>query len=152
MIKHTVFCLACFEVNVFLSLFKKCFSIGIPLSLTFCVRRFDVILDNTGADTEQWAMSLLKPWSGAKYVTLVTPLLLNTDSMGLLDGTFHSGITLNTKAIQVNMRKVLLIKILNQTVKYCISLCRYLCTLLILTCICCIANIMWSTDAPYWNI
>lgn len=47
-------------------------------------------------------MGLLKPWSGAKYITLVTPLLLNTDSMGLLDGTIRAGLTLHSKAIQVN--------------------------------------------------
>lgn len=60
-----------------------------------------MILDNVGGDTERWAMGLLKPWSGAKYITLVTPLLLNTDSMGLLDGTFHTGFTLQMKAMQV---------------------------------------------------
>ncbi|XP_028252425.1 reticulon-4-interacting protein 1 homolog, mitochondrial-like [Parambassis ranga] len=62
--------------------------------------KFDVVLDNVGGDTEQWVMGLLKPWSGAKYVTLVTPLLFNTDSMGLLDGMFHAGFTLHNKAIQ----------------------------------------------------
>lgn len=64
------------------------------------MEKFDVILDSVGGDTEQWAMGLLKPWSGAKYVTLVTPLLLNTDSIGLLDGMFHAGFTLQSKAIQ----------------------------------------------------
>lgn len=63
------------------------------------MEKFDVVLDSVGGDTEQWAMGLLKPWSGAKYVTLVTPLLLNTDSMGLLDGIFHAGFTLHNKAI-----------------------------------------------------
>lgn len=64
------------------------------------MEKFDVILDNVGGETEQWAMGMLKPWSGAKYVTLVTPFLLNTDSMGLLDGTVHAGFTLHSKAIQ----------------------------------------------------
>ncbi|XP_036941597.1 reticulon-4-interacting protein 1 homolog, mitochondrial-like [Acanthopagrus latus] len=64
------------------------------------MEKFDMILDNVGGEMEQLAMGLLKPWSGAKYVTLVTPLLLNTDSMGLLDGTFHAGFTLHSKAIQ----------------------------------------------------
>ncbi|XP_045916007.1 reticulon-4-interacting protein 1 homolog, mitochondrial-like [Micropterus dolomieu] len=64
------------------------------------MEKFDVILDSVGGDSEQWAMGMLKPWSGAKYVTLVTPLLLNTDSMGLLDGTFHTGVILQSKAIQ----------------------------------------------------
>ncbi|KAL7387835.1 hypothetical protein ABVT39_002269 [Epinephelus coioides] len=64
------------------------------------MEKFDVILDNVGGETEEWAVGLLKPWSGAKYVTLVTPLLLNTDSMGLLDGAFHAGLTLQSKAMQ----------------------------------------------------
>ncbi|XP_044025877.1 reticulon-4-interacting protein 1 homolog, mitochondrial-like [Siniperca chuatsi] len=64
------------------------------------MEKFDVILDSVGGETEQWAMDMLKPWSGAKHVTLVTPLLLNTDSMGLLDGAFHAGLTLHSKAIQ----------------------------------------------------
>ncbi|KAM4600992.1 reticulon-4-interacting protein 1 homolog, mitochondrial-like [Polymixia lowei] len=64
------------------------------------MEKFDVILDNVGGDTEDWAPGLLKPWSGAKYVTLVTPFLLNTDSMGLLDGTVRSGFTLHSKAVQ----------------------------------------------------
>ncbi|XP_060907900.1 reticulon-4-interacting protein 1 homolog, mitochondrial-like [Labrus mixtus] len=64
------------------------------------MEKFDVILDNVGGDTEEWAMGLLKPWSGAKYVTLVSPLLLSTDSMGLLDGAFQAGFTLHNKAVQ----------------------------------------------------
>uniref|UniRef100_A0A1A7YXU0 NAD(P)H oxidoreductase RTN4IP1, mitochondrial n=2 Tax=Iconisemion striatum TaxID=60296 RepID=A0A1A7YXU0_9TELE len=64
------------------------------------MEKFDVILDNVGGDTEQWATSLLKPWSGAKYVTLVSPLLLNTDSMGVLDGTLQAVFTLHNTAFQ----------------------------------------------------
>ncbi|KAM9339014.1 reticulon-4-interacting protein 1 homolog, mitochondrial-like [Symphorus nematophorus] len=64
------------------------------------MEKFDVILDSVGGETEQLAMGLLKPWSGAKYVTLVTPLLLNTDSMGVLEGTFNAVITLKSKLIQ----------------------------------------------------
>lgn len=64
--------------------------------------RFDVILDNVGGDSEQWALGLLKSWSGAKYVTLVTPFLLNIDSMGLLEGAVHSGLNLHQKAITVS--------------------------------------------------
>ncbi|XP_077408536.1 NAD(P)H oxidoreductase RTN4IP1, mitochondrial-like [Vanacampus margaritifer] len=64
------------------------------------MERFDVILDGVGGDTEEWAAGLLKPWSGAKYVTLVTPLLFKTDSLGLLDGLVHAGSALSTKVIQ----------------------------------------------------
>lgn len=86
---------------------SKGFTSRIPSGLTVCVctLRFDVILDNVGGETEQWVIGMLKPWSGAKYITLVTPLLHNTDSMGLLDGMFHAGFTLHSKAIQVNMSK-----------------------------------------------
>ncbi|KAK2890081.1 reticulon-4-interacting protein 1 homolog, mitochondrial-like isoform X2 [Channa argus] len=76
------------------------YTAGDPADHLEVMEKFDVILDNVGEDTEEWAMGLLKPWSGAKYVTLVTPLLHNTDSMGLLDGTFHAGFNLQTKAIQ----------------------------------------------------
>lgn len=64
------------------------------------MERFDVILDSVGGDTEQWALGLLKPWSGAKYVTLVTPLLFSTDTMGLFSGAINAGFTLHNKAIQ----------------------------------------------------
>jgi len=64
------------------------------------MERFDLILDNVGGETEQWAMGLLKSWEGAKYVTLVSPFLHNTDAMGLLDGTIRSGFSLHNKAIQ----------------------------------------------------
>ncbi|XP_017267501.1 reticulon-4-interacting protein 1 homolog, mitochondrial [Kryptolebias marmoratus] len=64
------------------------------------MEKFDFILDNVGGDTEQWASGLLKPWSGAKHVTLVSPLLLNTDSMGLLDGMFRALFSLHNRAFQ----------------------------------------------------
>ncbi|KAK9531444.1 hypothetical protein VZT92_010870 [Zoarces viviparus] len=76
------------------------YTAGDSLEQLEMMERFDVILDNVGGETEQWAMGLLKPWSGAKYVTLVTPLLLNTDSLGLLDGMFQAGFSLQCKAIQ----------------------------------------------------
>ncbi|XP_061668772.1 reticulon-4-interacting protein 1 homolog, mitochondrial-like isoform X2 [Syngnathoides biaculeatus] len=65
------------------------------------MERFDVILDNVGGDTEEWAVGLLKPWSGAKYVTLITPLLFKTDSLGVLDGLVYAGAALSTKVIQI---------------------------------------------------
>ncbi|CAN9507863.1 unnamed protein product [Ophioblennius macclurei] len=64
------------------------------------MEKFDVVLDNVGGDFEESTMALLKTWSGAKYVTLVSPLLLSTDSMGLLDGVVEAGFTLHSKAIQ----------------------------------------------------
>lgn len=64
------------------------------------MEKFDVVLDNVGGESEENVLGLLKTWSGAKYVTLVSPLLVSTDSMGLLDGTIQAGLTLHNKAIQ----------------------------------------------------
>lgn len=74
-----------------------------PLStpLLFVSVRFDVILDGVGGETERWATDLLKPWSGAKYVTLVTPLLHSTDTMGMLQGALRAGLALHNTAVQV---------------------------------------------------
>lgn len=64
------------------------------------LEKFDLILDNVGGDTERWALNLLKPWSGAKYVTLVTPFLLNTDSLGIADGMMKTAVTVGSKALK----------------------------------------------------
>ncbi|KTG47950.1 hypothetical protein cypCar_00000371 [Cyprinus carpio] len=55
------------------------------------LQKFDLILDNFGGESEKWALDLLRPWNGAKYVTLVTPFLHNTDRLGLADGMMQSG-------------------------------------------------------------
>lgn len=65
--------------------------------------RFDLILDNVGGDAERWALNLLKPWSGAKYVTLVTPFLQNTDRLGIADGMMQTAVTVASKALKVIM-------------------------------------------------
>ncbi|XP_069017001.1 reticulon-4-interacting protein 1 homolog, mitochondrial isoform X1 [Embiotoca jacksoni] len=68
-----------------------------PLS---ALEKFNLILDNVGGDTERWALNLLKPWSGAKYVTLVTPFLRNTDMLGIADGMMQTAATVATKALK----------------------------------------------------
>ncbi|TDG98594.1 hypothetical protein EPR50_G00201970 [Perca flavescens] len=68
-----------------------------PLS---ALEKFDLILDNIGGDTERWALNLLKPWCGAKYVTLVTPFLQNTDRLGIADGMIQTAATVATKALK----------------------------------------------------
>ncbi|XP_047201974.1 reticulon-4-interacting protein 1 homolog, mitochondrial [Girardinichthys multiradiatus] len=68
-----------------------------PLSL---LEKFDLVLDNIAGDTERWALGLLKPWTGAKYVTLVTPFLLNTDRLGIADGMLQTAATVATKMIK----------------------------------------------------
>ncbi|XP_067883158.1 reticulon-4-interacting protein 1 homolog, mitochondrial isoform X2 [Heterodontus francisci] len=65
---------------------------------------FDFILDNVGGHTEDWALNLLKPWSGATYVTLVTPFMVNTDRLGITNGIAQSGITLGSKILK-HLRK-----------------------------------------------
>lgn len=72
-------------------------------TLLLSTSRFDLILDNVGGDTERWALNLLKPWSGAKYVTLVTPFLQNTDRLGIADGMMQTAATVATKALKVIM-------------------------------------------------
>ncbi|KAG7509660.1 reticulon-4-interacting protein 1, mitochondrial [Solea senegalensis] len=74
-----------------------------PLS---ALDKFDVILDNVGGDTERWALNLLKPWCGAKYVTLVTPFLHNTDMLGIADGMMQTAATVATKALKHLMKGV----------------------------------------------
>ncbi|CAG5866194.1 unnamed protein product [Menidia menidia] len=64
------------------------------------LEKFDLILDNIGGDTERWALGLLKPWSGAKYVTLVTPFMQNTDLLGIADGMMQTAATVATKALK----------------------------------------------------
>ncbi|KTF73054.1 hypothetical protein cypCar_00044423 [Cyprinus carpio] len=68
------------------------------------LQKFDLILDNIGGETEKWALDLLKPWNGAKYVTLVTPFLHNTDRLGLADGMMQSGVTIGCKVLK-HLRK-----------------------------------------------
>ncbi|XP_029531016.1 reticulon-4-interacting protein 1 homolog, mitochondrial isoform X1 [Oncorhynchus nerka] len=64
------------------------------------LEKFDLVLDNVGGDTESWALGLLKPWCGAKYVTLVTPFLRNTDRLGIADGMLQTGFTVASKALK----------------------------------------------------
>uniref|UniRef100_A0A674DMB5 Reticulon 4 interacting protein 1 n=1 Tax=Salmo trutta TaxID=8032 RepID=A0A674DMB5_SALTR len=58
---------------------------------------FDLVLDNVGADTESWALGLLKPWCGTKHVTLVMPFLRNTDLLDIADGMLHTGVSINLR-------------------------------------------------------
>ncbi|XP_077587212.1 NAD(P)H oxidoreductase RTN4IP1, mitochondrial [Stigmatopora nigra] len=64
------------------------------------LEKFDLILDNIGGSTENWALNLLKPWSGAKYVTLVTPFLQNTDALGIADGMMQTAATVASRALK----------------------------------------------------
>ncbi|XP_075001701.1 NAD(P)H oxidoreductase RTN4IP1, mitochondrial isoform X2 [Calonectris borealis] len=66
----------------------------------FCNIGFDFILDNVGGSTEKWALDLLKKWSGATYVTLVTPFLINMDKLGVADGMLQTGVTVGSKTVK----------------------------------------------------
>lgn len=56
------------------------------------VLRYDIILDAAGlSETEFPAyLSLLKDWRLAKYITLRSPVLRNTDQMGLVGGMLRN--------------------------------------------------------------
>lgn len=69
--------------------------------ICFFLSRFDFILDNVGGSTETWALNFLKKWSGATYVTLVTPFLLNMDRLGIADGMLQTGVTMGSKTLKV---------------------------------------------------
>ncbi|XP_061156664.1 reticulon-4-interacting protein 1 homolog, mitochondrial [Syngnathus typhle] len=71
--------------------------VEVPLA---ALDKFDLVLDNIGGSTERWALNLLKPWSGAKYVTLVTPFLQNTDALGIADGMLKTAATVASKALK----------------------------------------------------
>ncbi|XP_054651388.1 reticulon-4-interacting protein 1 homolog, mitochondrial isoform X2 [Dunckerocampus dactyliophorus] len=73
--------------------------VEVPLA---ALEKFDLVLDNIGGDTERWALNLLKPWSGAKYVTLVTPFLQNTDTLGVADGMLQTAATVTSKALKIH--------------------------------------------------
>ncbi|KAM3930815.1 NAD(P)H oxidoreductase RTN4IP1, mitochondrial [Leptodactylus fuscus] len=62
--------------------------------------QFDVILDNVGGTSEELALQYLKPWSGATFVTLVTPFLYNNDRLGIADGMMRTGVTLASKVMK----------------------------------------------------
>ncbi|XP_036621823.1 reticulon-4-interacting protein 1, mitochondrial [Trichosurus vulpecula] len=64
------------------------------------LKLFDFVLDNVGGGTEDWAPKYLKKWSGATYVTLVTPFLLNIDQLGIADGMVQTGFTMGSKALK----------------------------------------------------
>ncbi|XP_023690470.1 reticulon-4-interacting protein 1 homolog, mitochondrial isoform X1 [Paramormyrops kingsleyae] len=73
------------------------YTAGPPEDQLKALDKFDLILDNVGGGTEKWALDLLRSWSGAKYITMVTPFLRNTDALGIADGMMRTGVTVATK-------------------------------------------------------
>lgn len=68
-----------------------------------CVFRFDFVLDAVGGSTADDSFSLLKKWTNAKLVTIVTPLLRNVDSMGFVPGAAQSVFALGSNVLRVSL-------------------------------------------------
>lgn len=50
------------------------------------MHRFDIVLDASGSADPSTYVPLLKEWSNAKFISLRSPMLQNTDSYGLVAG------------------------------------------------------------------
>ncbi|KAK7108875.1 hypothetical protein V1264_016535 [Littorina saxatilis] len=61
---------------------------------------FDFVLDAVGGKTTEDSFDLLKQWTNAKLVTLVTPLFKNIDSMGFVPGTAQAAFSLGTNLLR----------------------------------------------------
>ena len=61
----------------------------------------DVILDPVGGDVKDQSIDGLKTWSNAKYVSLVMPLLPDTDKYGIPGGLLQSATSLGGNLLQV---------------------------------------------------
>ena len=68
----------------------------------FFLCRFDLILDTVGGDTPHYSLDLLKTWRNSKYVSIVSPLLSNTDSLGVPGGLLKSIGSLGSHLLKVN--------------------------------------------------
>lgn len=79
----------------------------------------DVVLDPLGGDTPSFTLDVMKSWTGAKYVSLVMPVLPSTDKLGLIGGLAQSVVDFNFSAIKVCLNNVKLkSKIFNDTKIY----------------------------------
>ncbi|XP_067674421.1 reticulon-4-interacting protein 1 homolog, mitochondrial-like [Haliotis asinina] len=56
--------------------------------------KFDLVLDTLGGDTPNFSFDLLTKYRNAKYVSIVTPLLRNADSYGLVKGSVKTAVDL----------------------------------------------------------
>ncbi len=63
--------------------------------------KFDVILDSVGGQTEDYSVGLLKNSKDARYVSLRSPLMVETDSMGLLRGGVSAGMKMFQKSVKL---------------------------------------------------
>ncbi|CAL1539461.1 unnamed protein product [Lymnaea stagnalis] len=63
-------------------------------------KRFDYILDTLGGEYTTNGVKLLSPWQNSKLITLVTPLLKNSDTLGLIPGMLKSAVTAGIDSIK----------------------------------------------------
>ncbi|XP_046585520.1 LOW QUALITY PROTEIN: reticulon-4-interacting protein 1 homolog, mitochondrial-like [Haliotis rubra] len=56
--------------------------------------KFDLVLDTLGGETPNFSFDLLTKYRNAKYVSIVTPLLRNADSYGLVKGSVKTAVDL----------------------------------------------------------
>ena len=67
---------------------------------------FDVIFDFAGLENQSLQfMDLLRPWSNAKLVTLMSPLLRSTDQTGLIPGSLKTLATVLATNVQTALSK-----------------------------------------------
>ncbi|XP_045196700.2 reticulon-4-interacting protein 1 homolog, mitochondrial-like [Mercenaria mercenaria] len=62
--------------------------------------KVDVVLDPLGGETPSFTLDVLRSWTGAKYVSLVMPVLPAMDKLGLIGGLAQSVADLNFMAIK----------------------------------------------------
>ncbi|XP_077977287.1 NAD(P)H oxidoreductase RTN4IP1, mitochondrial-like [Glandiceps talaboti] len=64
------------------------------------IGEFDMVVDTLGGTTQQHSMEILKKWSNANYVTVVSSLLKDTDQYGLVPGLASAGLSMATNTIK----------------------------------------------------
>ncbi|XP_070568990.1 reticulon-4-interacting protein 1 homolog, mitochondrial-like [Ptychodera flava] len=64
------------------------------------IGEFDMVLDTLGGAAQDYSMQLLKKWKNASYVTVVSPLLKDTDQYGLLPGLASAAVSMTTNTFK----------------------------------------------------
>ncbi|KAK3098765.1 hypothetical protein FSP39_022868 [Pinctada imbricata] len=66
------------------------------------IEGFDVILDTVGGGKADYSLDYLRSWRNSKFVSIVTPLMPNSDNLGLIPGLVKSTLNLGQNLIQYN--------------------------------------------------
>lgn len=64
------------------------------------LEKIDIVLDPLGGKTPSFTLDGMKSWTGAKYVSLVMPVLPATDKLGLIGGLAQSLADFNLQAVK----------------------------------------------------